>query len=66
MAIDKSPPSETPQLEEISDGDLDSVQGGAGYVKFDGIDGECKVTTTIKVTPSDMNWKVTPVDIKNG
>lgn len=62
MTEDKSKTSDAPTLEEIADGDLDSAQGGAGYLKIPDIEGESQ----IKYTPSDVNWKISPVDVNKG
>jgi len=52
---DNAPQTErTNTPSELTDDALDNVSGGAGYIKFDGVDGEC----TARKGNVEYSWKV--------
>ena len=49
---------------ELTDEALDDAQGGAGYLKIDGIDGESRFTENVSLNFSKVEFEYAGVDPK--
>lgn len=59
----------TKASEVLLDETLDAVTGGAAYIKFDGVDGECKDRSTEHapiVATREVQAGANPMDLKRG